>query len=197
LIGKNVTFHLSGGALEKEMSRLTNAFGNATILEYLLMSGTYNISARFEGNADYYGSNANWAFIVNALNTSISLPSLINATQQKPVILSATLKDENNLPIKQVSVTFYIYNGTGWEEIGSSQTNDAGVANLEYSPLDAGTYQLLAVFEGNGMYLGSNATSTLKVNAKPSDINYILYVVAGVFILFAVIVFIKISRRRR
>jgi len=194
LAERTIIFRLSGEALEK--SKVTNASGFASFLIYF-MAGTYTIIASFEGDLDFYESNSSWTVTMNPLNTTLSMPTNINATQREPVALSATLRDEENNPVKEVSVDFYFYNGTMLEKIGSSQTNNNGVASLEYTPPQVGTYQLLAMFRGGGIYSGSNTTGVLTVAPKAEGVNYTPYIVLSVLVFLVGALGIKVLRKPR
>ena len=78
------------------------------------------------------------------------------------VVITGTLIDDNGKPVAAgQSITFQV----GTTLVGSAATDPSGNARIRYDiNLDAGTYKVMASYEGSGDYQGSTAISNLVIN---------------------------------
>ena len=156
----------------------TDSSGNA-IKSYTanINGGTYVVNASYAGSADFGSSSGTINLIVNPFTTTLTV-EVPSATQGKPVTLKATLKDENDNPVQGVNVQFQIYDGTNWSNIDSANTDSNGVASITYTPLNIGTFQVRAVFNGTTNYSQSaSTTGSLNVGADYTPYYLIIAIV--------------------
>lgn len=66
-----------------------------------------------------------------------------------------TVRDENNTPLPQRSLSVFVQTAFGFLELGSTTTNAQGIASVEYAPRDEGEYLIGAAFLGGQGYLAS------------------------------------------
>lgn len=193
LAGKVIVFSLLGESWNK--TEVTNSSGFAATHGLFLLVGILKFRASFQGDQDFYGSFDETSVTFKPLNTTLSTPSSINATQYEPLTLVASLEDENNAPVKRATIKFYIETNGFREAIGSNKTGENGVATLIYEPAKTGVFQLIAAFDGEGIYAASSATSTLVVSPKPWRFNYV-YIVFPAILLIILIVYLKLRKRK-
>ncbi|PKL66939.1 MAG: hypothetical protein CVV28_08700, partial [Methanobacteriales archaeon HGW-Methanobacteriales-1] len=164
LVNKTINFYINGTLVG---SNTTSAVGTAT-WSYTIVQGIgiYQILAQFPGDTIYNASSLNNTLTVNGLATNLTVDpksgyfgDLMN--------LTATLKDNVNLPLSGKNITFSV-NGT---VVGSVLTDVSGIATLPYTiTQSAGTYLIFAQFAGDTSYLSKNATNNLTVNFTPTNI---------------------------
>ena len=165
LVNKTINFYVNGTLVG---SNTTNAAGTAT-LSYTIVQGIgiYQILAQFPGDTIYNASSSNNTLTVNGITTSLTVDpksgyfgDLVN--------LTATLKDNVNLPLSGKNITFSV-NGT---VVGSVLTDVSGIATLPYTITQgAGIYPIFAQFAGDTTYLSKNATNNLTVNFTPTNMS--------------------------
>lgn len=103
------------------------------------------------------------------LNTVLTLvaPETILADR---TALTATLRDENRVPIALAEVKFDVYLNSAWRDIGSSTTNGTGQSEITYLPESAGEFQVKATYNGStDIYLPSSEVTVLRVVSPPLD----------------------------
>ncbi len=110
---------------------------------------------------------------------TIAVPSPPQGTE---CTLEATLLDENDNPLQNTDIGFYI---CGTEKIGTAKTDSNGVASLKYTlPQTTGTYKFNAVFSGTTNYAQSSSED---VYIPLIVIDYTPYLVGGGIIAVAII----------
>ena len=129
---------------------IVNTKGTLTVSN--LANGTYTVIAKFEGNDMYAASEANTTFTVSkiASTTTVSV-SDINATQDAVINIAVP-----GIASGVVSVTV-------GDAIYSVAVVD-GKGSLTVSGLAAGSYDVVAKFNGNDKYLASQANATFAVS---------------------------------
>jgi hypothetical protein len=159
-------------------------------------TGEYVIKASYLGSSDYLASESTAALTVNPISTSLELQPPENTTQNKEVTLSATLLDENENPIYNATVEFHLCNGSAWTPLGSSETDQDGVASFSYVPTRAGNFTLKATFNGAAKYASSTSNEhVLTVVAPQTDYTPVIVLVV-VFALAIALAFIVLKRRK-
>ena len=165
LVNKTINFYVNGTLVG---SNTTNAAGTAT-LSYTIVQGIgiYQILAQFPGDTIYNASSSNNTLTVNGITTNLTVGPKSGYFGDL-VDLTATLKDNVNLPLSGKNITFSV-NGT---VVGSVLTDVSGIATLPYNITQgAGTYPIFAQFAGDTTYLSKNATNNLTVNLTPTNMS--------------------------
>jgi len=195
LVGEQIEFYIYDDELVLSRNGTTGNDGVARAMFSLSVSGGYLIKAEYKGGSDYLERNNTTFITVNLLDTILTLQASENITQNEEFPMFATLLDENEKPVYDVNVEFYFYNGSLWEFLGASKTNQSGVASFSYAPQYSGTFLLKAVFNGTGTYAASNSSQQSFTVVAPG-IDYVPYVLLVIIIVVAVcLVFLVLKRR--
>jgi len=145
-------------------SSFTDSSGNA-VKSYTanVDTGTYVVTASYGGSIDYGSSSATSNLVVNSLDTTltISAPSVIVGTT---ATITTTLNDENENPVSDANIDFYLFEDNAWSKISSATTNAVGKASITRIFNTAGEYQIKTAYAGNTNYNEANATATLTIN---------------------------------
>ncbi|MDR0911143.1 MAG: hypothetical protein LBM96_00905, partial [Methanobrevibacter sp.] len=159
----------------------TNIEGIA-ILDYLVdFIGDYNLSVVFEGNENYTNSSNSVSGEFKEEYTKSNSTIIINSNNNgskynEDIIFNATVLDENDNPLDNVVVEFYINNNL----IGYNTTNTNGIAILNFNVNFTGKYQLNIVFNGDENYNGNSSSvsgefiktnAIINVNTIPKNID--------------------------
>ena len=160
---KNVRFEVEGVEVG---SNNTNDDGIATVSYNILQNpGTYTITAIFDGDDEYYGTENYADLTVNKFNSNI-IADDVTGTVGDSVDLTATLTDDNGDPIIGKNVRFQI-NGA---DVGTAPTNGAGIATLSHNINEnPGNHEIRAIFDGDEEYESSENTATLTVNKMATN----------------------------
>ena len=144
----------------------SNGYANFTIGNNLT-TGTYNLVISYAGTSQIREATKTVRVYVNDVGTVL----LMNPTSVTvgTGTVTATLKydgtgqssPENYVPLANQTVQFTV-NGT----TTSRATNSSGIATLDVSNLNAGTYTVTAVFPANNGYARSETSTTLTVTNK-------------------------------
>jgi len=195
LLDEQIEFHVYGDGLVLSRDVTTGIGGVATATFSVNSFGEYTVGAIYRGSEDYLESNVTTSITVNLLNTTLILQAQENVTQNEALTMSATLVDEQENPLYNATIEFYFHNGSAWESLGSSKTNQGGVASFSYVPQKTGTFMLKAVFNGTETYASSNVERSLLVTAPQAD--YTPYIILAVILTAAVCLVLVIWRRRK
>ena len=145
----------------------TDADGYAAFVPEL-DAGGYDVLLRFDGNEVYGPKEAKGRIVVDMSASEIIAPAsqtvLITAVKSGSYV-TLTLKDmkDNGLANQTVVITF---NG----KTSSYVTDELGVIKYKLSANKAGTYTLKMNFTGDKNYVGSDATTTVKINKEASKL---------------------------
>jgi parallel beta-helix repeat protein len=175
LLGERITFSVINDGVLQTVNTTTGLNGRATATFTFTVVGDYSVKALFAGSSDYAGSNSTASITLNPLDTSLMLKIPENVTQGEVVTMQATLLDEEDRPLAAATIEFAHYNGSAWTLLGSSQTNQSGVASFDYAPPTAGTHTVRATYSGDETHAASIAEEGLQVLESGTD--YTIYVV--------------------
>lgn len=161
LTNKEISFSIGTTSIS---TATTDSSGNA-VKAYTtnLDAGTYAIKASYAGSTDYDSSSATSNLIVNSLDTTLT----INAPSTKvgaTTTISTTLRDENEEPISEASIDFYLYENGVWTKISSATTDAVGGASIIRTFDTAADYQIKTAYAGSTNYRTVNATATLTIS---------------------------------
>ncbi len=159
--GETVKFYVDS---TEEGSEITDANGIASIQYYFSSPGTYEIKAEYLGTTKYAPSSASTTRTVGDTRTSLELTvtPMISKVDQD-VTLSATLKDESELPLSGKTIEYYV----NTELVGSSSTNTNGLSSITYTPFEVSSpegWKVEARYSGDSTYSSSVDTASLVVN---------------------------------
>ena len=121
--------------------------------------------------------------LANAQPTPTSLSIAVTSPPQgKECTIEATLKDENDNPIQNFDIDFYVWGKDCKDWIGTAKTDSNGVASLKYTFPRTETYNVNAIFSGTTNYAQSSSE-----NVDIIIIDYTPYLVGGGLIALAII----------
>jgi len=121
--------------------------------------------------------------LMNAQPTPTSLTIVVPSLPQgKECTIEAFLKDENDNPLQNFDIVFYVCGTDCKDWIGTAKTDSCGVASLKYTFPRTGTYNVNAMFSGTTNYAQSSSE-----NVDIIIIDYTTYLVGGGIIAVAII----------
>ncbi len=91
------------------------------------------------------------------VKTNLTLTGEVVAHSRPIVVLVARIYDENSSPVPGVLVHFFRESTWGFAEIGADASDNAGRANITYSPPLDGHIIFMAHFLGSGIYMPSSS----------------------------------------
>ncbi len=91
------------------------------------------------------------------VKTNLTLTGEVVAHSRPIVVLVAQIYDENSSPVPGVLVHFFRESTWGFAEIGADASDNAGRANITYSPPLDGHITFMAHFLGSGIYMPSSS----------------------------------------
>ena len=106
-------------------------------------------------------------------NTSLTI-AVPSAPQGKECTIEATLKDENDNPLQNFDIDFYVCGTDCMDWIGTAKTDSNGVASLKYTFPRTVTYNVNAMFSGTTNYAQSSSE-----NVDIILIDYTPYLLGG------------------
>lgn len=151
--------------------------GVATLVTSTIPGGTNAITAQYQGNASFGGSNSAPVTVTVAKldTTSALVVKPINSGLGNTVTLTVTITSANTAAVKP-SGTVQFFNGA--VAIGTATVNGNGVATLTTSSLTLGTHSITAQYPGDGNYNPSTSPavtatvgqlSTTTLSATPTE----------------------------
>jgi hypothetical protein len=197
LQGELIRFFIYEDGSVSSKNSTTNSSGIATATFWLTEVGEYQIVAEYHGSSDYVESiSTAVSLTVSHLSSTLVLLVPDTVIQNQATNVYATLKDEREAPLPEVLVEFHLYDGEGWKLLGSSETNQSGVALFQLVSENEGAFSLRAVFNGFEIYAGSSGDADFTVAAAGTD--YTLYILGIVLLAAAVTLgFIVFFRGRK
>ncbi|MCL2114611.1 MAG: hypothetical protein FWH29_00135 [Methanobrevibacter sp.] len=131
-------------------------------------AGNLNYTVEYNGsNKNYNPINASTILNFLRLDTRIVVNNVVYGNSGAPVILNATIYDEWNDTIGNVTLHFYGMSG-GYYTFALTNSNGQAIANYTF-PV-TGNYTWYAVFDGNGNYTASNSSTSSTGRADISPI---------------------------
>ena len=142
--------------------------GVATLNITSLAGGARPLKAIYSGDLTFASS------VSPTLNTVLtpapSITTLVSnpnpSGEGSPVLITATVTHAGAGPVATGTVTFY----DGATAIGTAGLNGAGVASISVNNLLEGIHDLVAVYGGNGSYLGSTSNHHSHAVMQPSNV---------------------------
>lgn len=132
--------------------------------------GSHTVTAVYSGDLPYYAAANNNSApltinIVKASTTTKVSPSPTSLLQFSTETLTATITS-NTTGVPTGTASFY----NGSTLLGTSSLNSSGVATFVSATLGVGSYNLTAVYNGDGNYATSTSSaSSFAVNPDPED----------------------------
>ena len=155
VVGQTVIFELAGQSAKEKFSVSTSTDGIATVEPHLLVvPGSYQLSARFDGSDDLEGSFDSTAFEVAPEETIATLR--IDRRKRLPVLRALLVdRDDRTSGIGGREVIFYV----AGRRIGRATTDSSGMAWLRAPKhYRSGTYRYAIRFQGDEYYRRSSAS---------------------------------------
>jgi hypothetical protein len=196
LSNKQISFDVYDGEIILDVNRTTNSLGVASADFSLNVVGEYVVKAEFQGSSDYLESYDITIIMVDPLATSLTLQPVDEATLNEQLDLNALLLDAYENPIHDATVEFHLYNGSAWTLLGSSETDQGGVASFNYVPTSAGNFSLKVTFNGAAKYAASMSNEHVLMVAAPQT-DYMTIIVLVVIAAVAVALAFIVLRRRK
>jgi large repetitive protein len=128
-----------------------NANGVATLTTSTLAAGTHSIVATYGGDADNATSTSQpLSLVINLATTSVVVtaapdPAIVDTT----ITFTATVAGNAGTPTGSVTFTANPGGGGPVVPLGTAPLNAGGVATVTNSTLAPGTYQIIAVYNGD------------------------------------------------
>lgn len=152
--GKTIQVSITSGEWSQAYEVITDVFGLGR-LKINLNPGEYNITCKYSNSYyNIFGSSSNTISVYKMPTNLLAKDIIINYGEARTYEI--TLKDVNNVPIKNMQVHVDL-NGTKY----NITTNNDGIAKLLLS-LNEGVYNITYSFE-NPNYLPSEGSSTVLV----------------------------------
>jgi hypothetical protein len=162
----NIDYYIKVGQWTKVGSKTTDGNGVAPLDYILTTTGTLLVKANYTGSSKYFGAEYIDQDIITVLklNTTLALSMPTTAKVEQTITILATLEDQNQQPIPDVTIEYDLLTGVLEQPIGSAKTDQTGVASLPYNLTSAGTFQIRATYKENMQYQGISESKTLTVN---------------------------------
>ena len=172
--GKFITFGLSA----QRRGAVTDADGKASVsLSLLALPATYPVSVSFAGDTEYRPSSATTNLALQKQNTHMTLETPASTVQYSDIAeLFATVRDDNNRSLGQVSVAFIATNPNDTQGT-TAITNFASEAHVTNIPFKAGAYDLNASF-GNVVTVNEQNIDLSDARYNASDANGSINIIA-------------------
>jgi len=173
LASKLLTFSIYvGGSWVDLGSNTTDKNGYAYVVFTVdWPSGNYSVKVYFAGDTYYEQAEQSGVLTVYKEKTAISDPSTSGYYSDNATSVVYLTDDEKN-PISNVQVSFDVYYGGSWVNLGSNTTNDNGEARLEFLiDIPYGVYDLNVSFAGNEYYEGTYTIGSLTVYKEITNLS--------------------------
>ncbi len=150
----------------------TDDKGNFKYLYKTTMVGENHVMAVFEGNYTHSNSLNNTNFNVSKISLKITITAS-DTTINKDIVIKGKVTDENNNALTNVNVTI-LFDGN---EIANVKTDNTGAYSYKYTTKNNGTFNILAIVEGDDKYTSSN--NKTEINVKNEKIKTTITVVSN------------------
>jgi len=157
---------ISDGSVSVELDGVvknytTDENGQVKVSSETLLPGLYSVNVAFNGNEIYLPSTTISRIIIGKLPSVLSVNPVIAFYGDGELVINLT--DDNGNPISDVIVSL---NG-----IPIFKTDENGLINLSTGSLLPDSYPVNVTFDGNEIYLPSNASSVIIIEKLPSVLN--------------------------
>ena len=152
LANKTVYIGFNGRVYERQ----TDENGEAKLQINLGYQGDYTFAIAFLGDDNYTGSFEVAIIKVSKQSPKLTAPSKTYKSTAKTKALTATLKSANGNAISGKKISFTV-NGKTY----TATTNAKGIATVNVSLNNKGTYSFVAKYAGDGMYQASTVSNKL------------------------------------
>ena len=142
----------------KTYTAKTNDKGVATLKVSLNAVKSYNINAKFEGDAYNFASSASGKITITKGSTSLTASGKTFTVTTSSKAIAVTLKDGSGNVIKNKKITATV-NGKTY----SAKTNSKGVATIKLKLTAVKTYTVSLKFAGDSNYKASTKSIKVKV----------------------------------
>ena len=161
----NVDLYANVGGQSTKIGSVTTDSNGLGSQDYVpTVTGSLSISANFTGGAKFVGSGSDQvALAVNMLATTLVLNVPSNAKVGQQISLSAALNDANQKAIVGASIEFSVVSSGAEQSIGSSKTDQSGIASLPFTPTTVTALQFKAKFSPDSKYVASSDSKTVTV----------------------------------
>ena len=148
--------------------------------------------------------------LVNAQPTNTSLTIAVSSSpQERTCTIEATLKDENDTPLQNMNIQFWVCDTS---LIGTNKTDSAGLASLKLAdnpPLfyyprlslfeaqKTETYEISAAFEGTTTYAKSSSGDVFVAFVLTDSTSYLVGGGLIAVVVIGVVGYLVLRRRRR
>jgi hypothetical protein len=159
-------------------------------------AGTYEVRAIWNGDSITFGNmSAVTTLTVRRVASELTLDvSSTSANAGSTVTVSGTVTPA----VAGVTVTIRVNrDNAGWTTAGTATTDADGNYEYEWTPSEAGTYQIRASWDGNTNYLDSESVTKSVTIASTGLGDVYIYIAAGAIILVAVVAVVLFLRRRK
>ena len=149
----------NGVIYDKKNGIVTDENGYARLQINLGYAGDYTFAICFLGNDSYNASFTVAKITVNAQTPQLVVPNKSYKATAKTKALTATFKTVKGTPIENKKVTFTV-NGKTYK----AKTNANGLASVNISISQKGTYSIVAKYAGDSTYAAISKKATLKIS---------------------------------
>jgi len=167
LAGKSVAFSVDGTPVDRV---LTDQAGLAAIEFNPASAGEQRIGAEFAADVDFEASNASVTLRIRdnppppkKKATRVELTPLGVVYPGDNVVIRAKLFDADGVPVVARTIILSVDR----KVLGRTWTDANGLASLVFAPASAGEKAVRAEFAEDADYLGSNASTSLRVENRP------------------------------
>lgn len=136
-----------------------------------LIPGTHSVRVEFPGNTYYESSSCQGSLDVYKEITVLSDPSTSGVYSDKATIGSTLTDDEGN-PIESKLLTFSMYVGGSWSDLGSNTTDKSGYAYVAFVvEWPAGSYSVKVSFAGDTYYESVEQSGILTISKEKTALD--------------------------
>jgi len=169
---RNITFQINEGNEWRNLGITikTDKDGFAELpVEISTPPGNYDVKVIFKGGK-FYGIGEEIFFnALTILKESTIIPTIIDFSFEygDTEYLYASLNDDENIPIENEMLSFFLYWNGYWNEIGSSYTDSEGMVLIPFiSNQDPGIYPLKVIHMESNNFLSSEKEGILTIHKE-------------------------------
>ena len=153
---QKITIKVNG----KTYSKKTNSKGKASVSVKFSSQKTYSVVVKYKGTGIYKASKATGKITVSKIATQIDGKDLTYSKYSSKAF-SVTLKDKSGKALSSQAIKFTV-NGKTY----SKTTNSKGVASIDLSSQNPGTFNIVSKYAGNSKYKAASKTNKIVISDK-------------------------------